>query len=73
MDRQILGIAIFSVGYRPRPITMQNFMSPPLLEEPQNFDMSVSQRVRPIDLLYISFHLENRLILKSIITITVKS
>ena len=32
LDRQIWGFYIFSVGYTPRPISMQNFKSAPLLE-----------------------------------------
>ena len=35
----------FSVGHTPRPISMQHFKSPPLLEVSENFDISVSQCV----------------------------
>ena len=39
MDREILGFSIFFVGHTPRPISMQNFKSPPVPEVPSNYDL----------------------------------
>ena len=42
---QIFDFSNFSVGYTSRPINMQIFKFPPLLEVTWNFDVLVSQSV----------------------------